>query len=551
MKTGTQFQQMTDWARPTLREIGSPWYKWINPGAGDACPEVPNKCLRFWTDDIDSQYIRDGRAGGRRFVREYLLPRWQTRRWATCIELANEPGCNNPADLANLREYSIGAMQEANARGLKLCILNLSEGNPGADPGLTGEAARQSERWKLAQLVEAVKYACDHGHYVGLHAYWRPDLEGPDGRWHALGRVVWNVEQWALMGVDLSKLQLLVGECGVDGALEGGAYEGWIRYYGHDYNAYADEMHKAEMYAGQYPWMKALLYFISGPYPGLWESYDVDEQLLRAAAGRIAASSATQPQPEQPEPPTPEPAHLGPDPSVLYYHSDRHGYAPQWLIIHDTEGPAVAALTWWHNKTNPGKSSAHYLVCSDGEIVPVVPEHLAAHHAGGGAWPGIPAGSIGGTSIINLVSIGIELEYPKAPASPAYPEAQIDAAVRLVADIARRYGIPREHILRHSEVDPKNRSDPRNFDWSEFMRRLEGNDVPDDRVREAAWNARGIPYNRDAAFPRYAREHDLGNPETPEFDFAFEGEQCRGQGFSKGIVWAPVGRWNECRTTAW
>ena len=82
---------MTDWARATLCEIGSPWYKWINPGEGDACPEIPGKCLRFWTDDIDAEYVPDGRPGGRRFVRDYLLPRWQTRRWATCIELANEP----------------------------------------------------------------------------------------------------------------------------------------------------------------------------------------------------------------------------------------------------------------------------------------------------------------------------------------------------------------------------------------------------------------------------------------------------------------------------
>ncbi len=551
MKTGTQFQQMMPWARAVLRDMGAQWYKWIEPGEQDPCPEVPNTCLRWWTDNIDADYIRDGREGGRRFVREYLLPRWQRRHWATCVETANEPDCNSNEGLANLREYSIGAMEEADKHGMRLCILNLPEGNPGADPGLTGEAARQSERWKLEQLAEAVKHACDHGHYVGLHAYWNPAVapDGPADRWHGLGRVVWNVEQWALMGVDLSKLQLLVGECGVDGALEGGAYEGWIRYYGHDYNAYADEMHKAEMYAGQYPWMKALLYFISGPYPGLWESYDVDEQLLRAAAGRIAASSATQPQPEQPEPPTPEPAHLGPDPSVLYYHSDRHGYAPQWLIIHDTEGPAVAALTWWHNKTNPGKSSAHYLVCSDGEIVPVVPEHLSAHHAGGGRWPGIPEGAVQGTSIINHVSIGVELEYPAAPASPAWPQAQLDAAVKLVADIAWRYAIPRERILRHVDVDPTRRSDPRNLDWAMFLARVmeEQQKMAEERIRDIAWKALGIPYNPNAAFPRYAREHNLGNPVTREVDVA----GYRLQGYAGGIVYARVGDWSNVRHIPW
>lgn len=535
---------MTDWARPTLREIGSEWYKWIDPGAGgNPCPEVPHAVLRVWTDDRDAPYIAAGREGGRQFVRD-MLARWRECPWATCYELANEPDCNSGKGLANLREYSIGAMMEADLHGIKVCILNLPEGNPGADPGLTGEAARQSERWKLEQLAEAVKHACDHGHYVGLHAYWRPDLEGPDGRWHALGRVVWNVEQWASMGVDLSRLQLLVGECGVDGALEGGAYLGWKKLLGDDYNAYAEQMIKAEAYARQYPWMKTLLYFISGPYPG-WDTYEVDERLLRTAAAGIARLPA----------PAEEAPMLGPDPNVLYYHSDRHGYKPQWLIIHDTEGPAVAALTWWHNKTNPGKSSAHYLVCSDGEIVPVVPEHLAAHHAGGGAWPGIPAGSIGGTSIINLVSIGIELEYPAAPASPAWPEAQIDAAVRLVADIARRYGIPREHILRHSEVDPKRKTDPRNFDWEGFLNRIwppEPAPEPDEEaIRRAAWNARNIPYNPEAAFPRYAREHNLGNPETPEFDVTVDGVTYRAQGYASAVVFCRVGDWGNIEEVDW
>jgi len=70
-------------------------------------------------------------------------------------------------------------------------------------------------------------------------------------------------------------------------------------------------------------------------------------------------------------------------------------------------------------------------------------------------------------------------------------------------------------------------------------------------VRNAAWNAGGIPYNPEAAFPKYAREHDLGNPETREFDFTYNRINYRGQGFSKGIVYAKVGAWGDIREVAW
>lgn len=70
-------------------------------------------------------------------------------------------------------------------------------------------------------------------------------------------------------------------------------------------------------------------------------------------------------------------------------------------------------------------------------------------------------------------------------------------------------------------------------------------------LRNSAWNAGGIPYNPDAAFPRFARELGLGNPETPEFDFLLKGTWYRGQGFSRGIVYAQVGRWDECDFLPW
>ena len=73
----------------------------------------------------------------------------------------------------------------------------------------------------------------------------------------------------------------------------------------------------------------------------------------------------------------------------------------------------------------------------------------------------------------------------------------------------------------------------------------------DHTLRNCAWQAGGIPYNPSAAFPRYAREHWLGNPETVEFEFEHEGITYRGQGFSKGIVFCRIGDWGNIKEAEW
>ncbi|HOG47918.1 MAG TPA: peptidoglycan recognition family protein [Anaerolineae bacterium] len=231
-------------------------------------------------------------------------------------------------------------------------------------------------------------------------------------------------------------------------------------------------------------------------------------------------------------------------------------YSIRYIIIHDTEGPRDAALAWWCSPNNPSQSSAHDLIDSAGVIHHCVPYEKAAHHAGGSHIPGFnqPDPATGRCEPnANLASIGIELEYPAAPASPPWPQVQLDAAVAHVRGLVQIYQVPRANMLRHAEVDPKNRSDPRSFPWQDFVARVYHgiDDALADTLRNAAWNAGGIPFNREAAFPRYAREHGLGNPETPEFDFGIAGQQYRGQGFSRGIIYARVGEWGDIREVIW
>jgi len=179
-------------------------------------------------------------------------------------------------------------MREATANGIRLAILDLPEGNPGdngtGDPGVSA--------WKLQQLTLAVKEAVATGHYVGLHAYWRPGVEGALGRWHALGRIEWDVEQWRQLGVNIGGLQLLVTEWGVDGGIapEAPGYwpkVGWRVLCAADPVAYYQQVAAGETRARQLPWLKGLFLFTWG-YQGEWVSFDHDEGAVRSIIKAIA-----------------------------------------------------------------------------------------------------------------------------------------------------------------------------------------------------------------------------------------------------------------------
>lgn len=456
MRVSWHIQRLLPWMTPLMGEWGAYWVKIVNPSAGaDPFPGV-NKLLRFWHDDVQMGYIREGREGGRRWVREFY-PRFQPfLGWGTVVfETANEPPCNSPEELRQLREYSLGAMQEADAHGIRLCILNLPEGNPAADYGLEGDRARGSERWKLEQLFEAVEYACRNGHYVGLHAYWLPAAGiGPLDRWHALGRVQWNVEQWKAMGLDVSRLRLFVNEAGVDGYING-LYprQGWKSRAG-GLDAYAGQVAELEQALRQLPWIRGAFLFTVG-YEEPWRDYDHNEAELRAILAKLQALPVTV---------------YGPDPNVRYWHSSREGQKIAHIVLHDTEGSAEAALSWWAAPSNPYKSSAHVLVRKNGDVLHVVPERYAAHHAGNATIPGVTVNP-------NLVSLGLEMECSAAPNPPGYTEVQLQAAANVVRSWMDRYGIPPGHIWLHREIDPERKTDPREFDKAAFLQRLEPDEL--------------------------------------------------------------------------
>ena len=137
---------------------------------------------------------------------------------------------------------------------------------------------------------------------------------------------------------------------------------------------------------------------------------------------------------------------------------DNRRSPPDMLVLHytgmRTADEAVARL-----RDPEAKVSAHYVIDEDGSILRLVAEERRAWHAGKGAWQG--------ETDCNAASIGIEIVNPGHEFGYRdFPEAQIDAVIRLIGDIRTRWTIPDARIIGHSDLAPERKQDPgERFPW--------------------------------------------------------------------------------------
>jgi N-acetylmuramoyl-L-alanine amidase len=150
-------------------------------------------------------------------------------------------------------------------------------------------------------------------------------------------------------------------------------------------------------------------------------------------------------------------------PSINWGHLSRNQDSRvQFIVVHATEIDFPTSL----QVLTHGDVSSHYLVDRDGTIYGLVPENRRAWHAGPSYWEG--------ATPLNPSSIGIEivsvpLGMPEATEA-GFPEAQITAVERLVADIAQRHEVRPDRIVGHGEIQPEGRTDPgRLFPWQRLI----------------------------------------------------------------------------------
>lgn len=155
------------------------------------------------------------------------------------------------------------------------------------------------------------------------------------------------------------------------------------------------------------------------------------------------------------------------------------------IVLHytgmETGEAAIARL-----RDPEAKVSSHYVVAEDGIVLRLVDEGDRAWHAGKSSWRGI--------TDVNSASVGIEIVNPGHEFGyRPFPDAQIAAVVRLVADIKDRHAITRGNVVGHSDVAPARKRDPGElFPWHELARRRLALPRPTRNLMDPHWTEGGF-----------------------------------------------------------
>jgi N-acetylmuramoyl-L-alanine amidase len=155
------------------------------------------------------------------------------------------------------------------------------------------------------------------------------------------------------------------------------------------------------------------------------------------------------------------------------------------IVLHYT-GMESGAAALERLRDRAAKVSAHYLVEEDGTILRLVPEEQRAWHAGKSHWRGM--------TDINSASIGIEIVNPGHEFGyRAFPDAQIEALIPLVAEIKERHGITRGNVVGHSDVAPDRKQDPGElFPWHRLARLRLALPRPTKNLMDPGWSDAGF-----------------------------------------------------------
>ncbi|MBB4152847.1 N-acetylmuramoyl-L-alanine amidase [Sphingomonas jinjuensis] len=188
------------------------------------------------------------------------------------------------------------------------------------------------------------------------------------------------------------------------------------------------------------------------------------------------------------------------------------------IVLHYT-GMQDGASALARLRDPEAKVSAHYLVEEDGTVLRLVDEDKRAWHAGRSHWRGI--------TDVNSASIGIEIVNPGHEFGYRdFPEAQVDAVVRLVAAIKARHGITRGNVVGHSDVAPARKRDPGElFPWARLARLRLALPRPTKNLLDPKWPEAGFLL----ALERFG--YDVSNPlaATMAFQRRFRPELIDGE----------------------
>lgn len=155
------------------------------------------------------------------------------------------------------------------------------------------------------------------------------------------------------------------------------------------------------------------------------------------------------------------------------------------IVLHytgmETGEAAIARL-----RDPAAKVSSHYIVAEDGTVLRLVDERHRAWHAGASHWRDVDD--------VNSASVGIEIVNPGHEwGYRPFPDEQIEAVVRLVAEIKDRHQITRGNVVGHSDVAPARKRDPGElFPWNRLARLRLALPRPTKNLMDPFWTEAGF-----------------------------------------------------------
>lgn len=168
-----------------------------------------------------------------------------------------------------------------------------------------------------------------------------------------------------------------------------------------------------------------------------------------------------------------------------YNNESRQGWDVKYIVIHYVGAVSTAKNNADYFAGGDRQASAHYFV-DENEIWQSVEESRAAWHCGGPLQG--PNGHTFFSYCTNLNSIGIEMCVVKKGGKYIVKTGTVDNTAWLVQRLMKKYGIPKNHCIRHFDVTGKNCPDaypeyaPSDYllsapAWERFRDRITGTQV--------------------------------------------------------------------------
>lgn len=171
------------------------------------------------------------------------------------------------------------------------------------------------------------------------------------------------------------------------------------------------------------------------------------------------------------------------------------------LVLHATAGRYPGDYGWLRQGgSDAAPVSIHYYIDKAGAISQMVDDANIAWHAGVSSWQ-VDGAWIAEIPGCNPISLGIELENLNDGNDP-YPPEQYAAALWLSRRLVQQYAIPRELLVRHLDIAPRRKTDPRAFPWAQFVDEVYAAAPPAPNVPTAPPPAPDVPAAQHAALRR-------------------------------------------------